>query len=233
MRAEVILSPGEFDRHELTGKTAIVIDVFRFTTTVLTALEAGMERFYPVAEIEDAWALKERNPDYLLAGERQALRIPGFDFGNSPLEHHEKRYVGGDLVCSTTNGTRAIQAAKDANHIVLASLRSAQAVATYVMELGGDVVFLPAGLEGRFSLEDAWCAGLILNLLDTSELGDGARTAHLIYKGIPRSELRASAHGQRLQSLDLQEDLEFCLELNSSSGVVIWDPESGWGYLAR
>ncbi len=233
MRAEVILSPGEFDRYDLTGKTAIVIDVFRFTTTVLTALEAGMERFYPVEEIEDAWALKERDPSYLLAGERKALRIPGFDFGNSPLEHHGKRYAGGDLVCSTTNGTRAIHATKAANHIVLASLRSAWAVADYIMGLGSDVVFLPAGTDGRFSLEDSWCAGLMLDLLKLHVLGDGARTAKLIYAGIRHSELRTSTHGQRMQSLSLEEDLEFCLELNSSSGIVTWDPESGWGSLVR
>lgn len=232
MRAEVILSPGEFDRYDLTGKTAIVIDVFRFTTTILTALEAGMERFYPVEEIEDAWLLKEQNPDYLLAGERKALKIPGFDFGNSPLEHHGESYAGGDLVCSTTNGTRAIHAARGAEHIVLASMRSAKAVAASVMGWGCDLVFLPAGLEGRFSLEDTWCAGLMLSFMNLGELGDGAKTAQVVYNGIPRSELRVSAHGQRMQSMDLQGDLKFCLEVNASSGVVIWDPESGWGFLA-
>lgn len=233
MRAEVILSPGEFDRHDLTGKTAIVIDVFRFTTTILTALEAGMERFYPVEEIEDAWLLKEQNPDYLLAGERKALKIPGFDFGNSPLEHHGKSYAGGELVCSTTNGTRAIHAAMGAEHIVLASMRSAKAVVDYIMGFSRDIVFLPAGTDGKFSLEDSWCAGLMLDLLNPQELGDGARTAKLIHAGIHHRELRTSSHGQRMQSLDLHADLEFCLELNASLGVVIWDPKSGWGFLAR
>ncbi|HBN95747.1 MAG TPA: hypothetical protein DDZ66_05565 [Firmicutes bacterium] len=233
MRADVILSPGEYGLHELARKTAIVIDVFRFTTTVLTALEAGMERFFPVMEIEEAWAMKERYPDYFLAGERQALRIPGFDFGNSPLEHHGKLYPGGMLVCSTTNGTRAIYGARGSQEVVLASLRSARAVASYVQKQGRDVVMFPAGLKGTYSLEDTWCAGLILSDLKPRNLGDGAKTARLVYEGIPLDQLRASAHGERLQSLGLHDDLAFCLELNASSGVIVWDQESGWGAMAR
>lgn len=233
MRAEVILSPAEYGLHDVTGKTAIVIDIFRFTTTVLTALEAGIDRFYPVAEVEEAWALKEADPQLRLAGERQSLKIPGFDFGNSPLEHYGRSYAGGDLACSTTNGTRAIHAATKAKEVVLASLRSANAVAAYVRDCGRDVVIFPAGLEGKFSLEDTWCAGLILADLGAQELGDGARTAKLVCEQIDRHELVNTTHGKRLQNLGLHGDLAFCLELDRSSGVIIWDQASGWGALKR
>lgn len=94
MRVDVILSPEEVVHHDLAGRVGVVIDVFRFTTTVLAALEAGIERFYPVGEVEEAWRLKASHPKLLLAGERNALKIPGFDFGNSPLEHHGRRYQG-------------------------------------------------------------------------------------------------------------------------------------------
>ena len=233
MKAEVILSPGEYVHHSLRGATAVVIDVFRFTTTVLTALEAGLDRFYPVAEVEEAWALKEANPRVKLAGERQSLKIPGFDFGNSPLEHYGKSYSGGDLVCSTTNGTRAIQAAKGAEEVVLASLRSAEAVAAYLRRSAGEIVILPAGVDGKFSLEDTWCAGLILSELDVEELGDGAKTALLLWEQIDRSQLVQSAHGRRLQNLGLHADLEFCLEIDASPGLVLWDQFTGWGALSR
>lgn len=233
MRAEVILSPGEVCQHELAGKTCVVIDVFRFTTTILTALEAGIERFCPVEEVEEAVRLKEANPQLLLAGERQALKVPGFDFGNSPLEHANRSYSGGELVCTTTNGTRAIKAAKGAEEVLLASLRSAQAVAHYLQGTKGDVVFLPAGTEGRFSLEDTWCAGLILSLIKPRELGDGARTALLVYEGVGREELINSEHGQRLQELGLFDDLEFCLQTSISSAVARWDQKTGWGALVR
>lgn len=231
MHAEVILSPGEFSRYELAGKTAIVIDVFRFTTTVLAALEAGIERFFPVADIDQAWAMKTSHPDYFLAGERQALKIPGFDFGNSPLEHDGRSYQGGNLVCSTTNGTRAIHAARGAQEVVLASIRSAQAVAEYAARQGRDLVFFPAGLEGRFSLEDTWCAGLILSYCKGIDFGDGAKTALVLYETMRLEELKNSKHGQRLQALGLNDDLEFCLKPKTSTGVIIWDQETGWGHL--
>ncbi|NMB02396.1 MAG: 2-phosphosulfolactate phosphatase [Firmicutes bacterium] len=230
MQAEVILSPAEAKHHDFTGKTCVVIDVFRFTTTVLTALEAGIERFFPVGEVEEALKLKEANPRLLLGGERQALKIPGFDFGNSPLEHFGQHYVGGELICSTTNGTRAIQAARGASQVVLASLRSAKAVAEHIQG-HPDLLFLPAGLRGKFSLEDTWCAGLILSYLQGYELRDGARVAQLVYEQTPLEELRDSEHGKRLQDLNLWDDLDFCLECNVSSGVVVWDQKSGWGTL--
>lgn len=233
MDVQVILSPAEVPLHDLTGKTAVIIDVFRFTTTILTALEAGLEAFYPVAEVEEAWELKKANPQFFLAGERRALRIPGFDFGNSPLEHLGKHYPGGKLVCTTTNGTRAIHAAQGANQVILASLRSAEAVAQYLQEQGNDLVFIPAGLAGQFSLEDTWCAGLIMSYLPITSYGDGAKVARLVQTNTPLGELKNSAHGLRLQELGLFEDLDFCLECNCSSGVVFWDPKTGWGALGQ
>ena len=233
MRVEVIVSPGEFANHDLTGKTAVVIDVFRFTTTILTALEAGIESFYPVKDVEEAFSCKRENPQLLLAGERNALPIQGFDFGNSPLDHVGKSYGGEKLVCCTTNGTKAIYAAKGASEIILASIRSAQAVANYLVSQNREVVFLPAGLHGMFSLEDTWCAGLILSYLPVTEWGDGAKVAQLLQAQIPVAELSQSVHGRRLQSLDLQADLAYCLERNVSSAVVYWDQKTGWGALRR
>lgn len=233
MQAEVILSPGEFERHDLQGKIAVVIDVFRFTTTVLTALEAGISGFYPLSEIEEAFEFKAKNPHMLLAGEQNALKVPGFDFGNSPLEHLGKNYTGERLICCTTNGTRAIQAARNAEKVVLASLRSAKAVAEYLNMQNQDVIILPAGLAGTYSLEDTWCAGLILDYLDPLELSDGALAAKLIYGHTSLSDVANSAHGQRLQALDMQADLEFCLQINRSNGVITWDAKTGWGELLK
>lgn len=233
MKCEVILSPGEFEKHDLTGKIAVVIDVFRFTTTILTALEAGIESFYPVEKIQQAWDQKEKNPDFLLAGERHALEIPGFDFGNSPLEHRGKVYAGGKLVCCTTNGTKAVQAARGAFKVVLASLRSLKAVARYLEQYNRDVIFLPAGLNGKFSLEDTWCAGLILSYLPVTVWGDGAKVARLIQAHTPLSDLIDTAHGRRLQKLGLWEDLQFCLQCDRSPHVVLMDSKSGWGGFAN
>lgn len=232
MNVEVILSPAESGLYDFDGKIAVVIDVFRFATTVLVALEAGLDAFYPVRDIEKALSMKEREPGLLLAGERKALKIRGFDFGNSPLEHAGEKYPGGRLVCTTTNGTEALYLAERAPIVVVASLRAAEAAARYLVAADRDVLFLPAGSAGIFSLEDVWCAGLILNYLPTARLGDGALTAKALFNTHGVGELRNSAHGRVLQGLGLGRDVEFCLELNCSSNVVIWDPKSGWGALA-
>lgn len=84
MYVDVVLSPAESDLYDFSGKTAVVIDVFRFATTIQVALEAGITAFFPVQEVEEAFRLQERTPSFLLAGERNALKVPGFDFGNSP-----------------------------------------------------------------------------------------------------------------------------------------------------
>ena len=89
------------------------------------------------------------------------------------------------------------------------------------------------GLEGKFSLEDTWCAGLIASLLAVREWDDGAKAARLLYEHTPVDALVDSAHGRRLQALGLWDDLRFCLECSVSPGVVIWEPQTGWGALVR
>ncbi len=229
MRVDVALTPCEVDLYDLTGKTVVVIDVFRFTTALLAALEAGAAAFAAVAEPAEAEALRAADPALLLAGERQALKIPGFDFGNSPLEHLGRAHNGRKIVFCTTNGTKAVQLAAGAKSVLLASLRTAKATARFLQKRREDVLFIPAGIAGKFSLEDTWCAGLIISYLATIELGDGALTAKLLAEKIPVGELAESEHGQNLQRLGFYGDLEFCLQRNASSRLIAWDAESGWG----
>ena len=109
----------------------MVIDVFRFTTAALAALEAGAAGIYVVKEVEEAIELRAKDPRLLLAGERRALKVPGFDFGNSPLEF-TNRVQGRRIVWCTTNGTNAVTMAAAADEVILASLRSAAAAAEYL-----------------------------------------------------------------------------------------------------
>ncbi len=233
MEVEVILSPAESSLYDFAEKTAVVIDVFRFATTILVALEAGLKAFFPVQEVDEALRMKAAEPSLLLGGERGALKIAGFDFGNSPLEHVGRNYNGGRLVCTTTNGTQALHGAEKAAEVVIASLRNAQATARYLQWAGRDVLVFPAGLQGKFSLEDVWCAGLITTYLSDADLGDGARAAKALYSTCELSMLRSSVHGLILQGLDLGADLDFCLQVNESSNLVLWDPKSKWGALGR
>ncbi|NLJ80572.1 MAG: 2-phosphosulfolactate phosphatase [Firmicutes bacterium] len=229
---DVALVPSQVAKYNLTKKIAVVIDVLRFSTSVSAAFQAGAEAFYPVEDPSQAFALKKEDPNLLLAGERRALKIPGFDFGNSPLEHLQEDHRGKRIVFCTTNGTRAVHLGAKAKKVVLASIRTARAVAQFLKAEGQEVLFIPAGTGGRFSLEDIWCAGQILSHLPGPSFGDGARAAQAIFEAISLSELENSEHARNLVRLGFQNDLSYCLKKDADSNVVLWDSKSGWGRLA-
>src|SRR5881397_338428 len=105
MRVHVAFTPAEAQR----APVGIVVDVLRATSTIAQALASGYERVYSCAEIGEALALRNELGEGLLGGERNAIKIEGFDVGASPREFVEARAK--TLILSTTNGTRAILAA--------------------------------------------------------------------------------------------------------------------------
>ena len=171
MRVHVAFTPAE----TTPVPTAIVVDALRATSTIVQALAAGYERVYCCAEVEEARALAAELPDAVTAGERNARLIPGFDFGNSPREFVEPRAAA--VVLTTTNGTRAIVAAASECEVVLVgSLLNLEALAGNVGRRGADVEIVCAGMDGRFTVEDAYCAGRIAELLggESTEAADAA-----------------------------------------------------------
>jgi len=138
----------------------------RATSTIVQALASGYQRVLSCAEIDDARALKEELGDAAITGgEREAQRIVGFEAGASPREFLEPRAE--TLILSTTNGTRAIVSAVDGcGEVVLGSLLNLDAVAALARERGEDVVLLCAGYKDAFAIDDAYCAGRIVALLD-------------------------------------------------------------------
>ncbi len=187
--------------------TAVVVDVLRATSTIAQALAAGYRRVLCCAEIEEAWALRERLGEGVLAGERRAAAIPGFDLGNSPREFLEPR--GDTLILSTTNGTRAIvAAAANAGTVLAGSLLNLDAVVRAAREAGSDVEVVCAGVEGRFTLDDAYCAGRIAELLG-GERSDAAEAAVRVARsfGSALEGLRASENPLHEK---LGEDVDWC-----------------------
>jgi 2-phosphosulfolactate phosphatase len=203
VRVHVAFTPREAER----VPTAVVVDVLRATSTIVQALDAGYRRVLCCAEIEDALALRERLGEGVLAGERLTVHVPGFDLGNSPREFLEPR--GETLILSTTNGTRAIvAAAAHADTVLVGSLLNLEAVAAAARERGGDVEIVCAGVEGRFTLDDAYCAGRIARLVG-GERSDAAEAAVRLAGSFasPLEGLRASENPFHEQ---LGEDLEWC-----------------------
>jgi 2-phosphosulfolactate phosphatase len=208
MRVHVAFTPAE----AASSAIGIVVDVLRATSTIAQALATGYERVYCCGEIEDALALKRSLGDAILGGERNAVRIEGFDVGASPREFlGEPRAKA--VVFSTTNGTRAIlETAARSDHVLLGSLLNLDAVAAAARELDDDVTIVCAGFQGTFAIDDAYCAGRIVQLLD-GELSDSAKAADAIARAWPDAHegLLARTYGPP----GLEEDIAFCAQVGA------------------
>jgi 2-phosphosulfolactate phosphatase len=211
---------------ELAGYAAVVIDVLRATTTILTALANGADTVVPVLAPEEAFQVVQDNPNrqFILGGERQSLLIPGFHLSNSPLEYTASRVSGRPILFTTTNGTRAIRRAAGADLVYLASFLNAPAIAKELTARGKPVAICCAGHHDQFSLEDTACAGAIIEFmggpganLELNDLGVVAREIYRRYEGRLSELLLLSEHGRNLASLGLQDDLLFCAQLGTTT----------------
>jgi 2-phosphosulfolactate phosphatase len=203
MRVHVAFTPNEV----LEAPVAVVVDVMRATSTIAQALASGYRRVYCCREVEDALALREKLGEGLLGGERNAVKIEGFDLGASPREVLEPR--GETLIYSTTNGTRAVLAAAAAGReVLLGSLLNLNAVAAAVRE---DCVIVCAGFQGCFALDDAYCAGRIVGLLG-GEVTDAAKASEVLARSYPTAwdGIMARTYGPP----GLEEDIRFCAQEN-------------------
>jgi 2-phosphosulfolactate phosphatase len=202
VRVDVAFTPAE----EAAAPVGIVVDVLRATSTIAQALASGYRRVLCCAEIEEARVLRESLDDALLGGERNAIRVEGFEVGASPREFLEPRAE--TLILSTTNGTRAILAAASRCDVVLlGSLLNLDAVAAAARAHGGDVALVCAGFKGSFALDDAYCAGRIVQLLD-GERSDAAIAAELVARSFPGplEGLNARTYGPP----GLEQDIAWC-----------------------
>jgi 2-phosphosulfolactate phosphatase len=204
MRCHVAFTPDEV----YEAPVAVVVDVLRATSTIAQALASGYRRVYCCREVEDAIALREQLGEGLLGGERNAVQIEGFDLGASPREVLEPR--GETLIYSTTNGTRAVLAAANAcREVLLGSLLNLSAIAAAVRE---DCVIVCAGFQGRFALDDAYCAGRIVELLGADEVTDAAKASAVLAGSYSTAwdGLLARTYGPP----GLEEDIRFCAQEN-------------------
>lgn len=231
MKIDCRFVPVFADASELSGKTAIVIDVLRATTTIVAALEHGARRVIPVATVEDAKQLREKSPapeTVLLAGERNMKLIPGFNLGNSPLEFSEQIVGDKTIILTTTNGAQALVRSRAAETIFVSALTNARAVALAALDKGKDVEIICSGTELHFSLEDTLCAGYIVHEIlavsPETRLTDGARTALLVYTTYGPDmnvAIKRSEHAQALINEGFSADVAWCGTLNQSSVVPV------------
>lgn len=239
MRIDLVATAEEIRPQDLTGRTAVVFDVLRATSTVVTALSHGCRGVIPAESAEEARelaaGLAARGEPVVLAGERGGLKIENFPYGNSPLEFSPEAVKGKWLVLTTSNGTRAIcRAAEAASRVLVGSLLNAGAVARELTKGGGDVVMICAGSEGSFSLEDALAAGVVMaemKLEEFSCLSDLAVAALHLARAYGEDFYTAfthSHHGRKLVRLGREADLRWCARKNAYNIVPV--VKKGDGY---
>ena len=228
---EVLFAPAEYahlDRRDLRQTVCVVFDVLRATSTMVTALANGATAIVPVAEISEALALRERQPEILLAGEREGVRIEAhltggvpFDLGNSPRDFTTARIGGKTIAMTTTNGTRALRACAPAAAVLLGSFLNLGATARFIEQRSpDDLLLVCSGTHEQAAYEDALGAGALCELL-WPKYGDGAvaDSAHMARRlfRLEQDDLAAavaqSRNGRRLMAHpDLREDVAFCVQ---------------------
>lgn len=245
---DVYALPKFADPKTLAGGTAVVVDVLRASTTIVHALEAGAHEVLPCLEINEARAMARRlGPgECLLAGERQGRPIEGFDLGNSPEEFTPERIGGRSIVFTTTNGTRAISAARSAERVLIGAFVNAQAVCNRLLGVE-HIHILCAGTNDQFSSDDTLLAGLLVERLQrlggmSYQLNAQAMTAQEYWLhafALPQvlgaepleperlaESLYESPGGKQLTALGMDEDILAAAQIDRFASVPQLDPAS-------
>jgi 2-phosphosulfolactate phosphatase len=208
VRLDVAFTPAEAG----PAHVAVVVDVMRATSAIAQALAAGYRRVLCCREIDEARALRDELGDSaVVGGERNAILVEGFDLGASPREYLEPRAE--TAIITTTNGTKSILAAAATSEVVLlGSLLNLDAVAAEARAPGKDVTVVCAGYQGSFAIDDAYCAGRIVELLD------GARTDAAVAAAALAHFYPSAWEGVNARTYGppgLEDDLRWCTQENT------------------
>ncbi|MGB4504401.1 MAG: 2-phosphosulfolactate phosphatase [Syntrophaceticus sp.] len=230
---DTALAPSDI-HSSLLSKICIVVDVLRASSTIVTLLAKGCRKVYTVETICDARSLAQ-SQGLLLGGERNGLTVKGFDFGNSPFELEKFTPHGRNAVLTTTNGTKAVETVATAPAVLIGSFLNARACCQKALELANkhstDIGIICAGEKGRFVLDDAYCAGYLVETLHLTitnnetkiRLSDAARAAQKLYQSYPDilSAFNESSSGQCLREIKCTEDLASCSRINTTEVVPL------------
>ncbi len=225
---ELYLIPAGFPDNLDRDRPAVIIDIFRASTSIAAALHSNAEAVYVAGSMEDADALKSKLGNVVLAGERGGLKIEGYDLGNSPREMTPESVSGRTVIFNSTNGTKLLRRFADFRHAAVGSFVCLSALISYLEECHTDPVLCCAGQLGRFSTEDTLAAGYIISRLGRADdqLDDASLFARRMVDMAGdswRNWAKTSSHGRLLASLGLADDLDFCLTIDKYDFVPVSD----------
>jgi len=212
---ETILSPALLPLYDLKGKTVVVIDILRATSSICVGFNSGVRLFRPVSNPEDALALEQLG--FVTAAERNGQKLNGFSLGNSPFDYLNNDIKNKQVAITTTNGTRCLHLSHEADEIIIGSFLNLKAVANYCKEKNRDIIAFCAGWKDKFNLEDTLFAGALAQLLSDDFLieCDSTLAAMDLYdkaKSDLSGYIKKASHAQRFERLGIEKDIDFCMQ---------------------
>jgi 2-phosphosulfolactate phosphatase len=223
-----VLSPKLLSLYDVHESVVVIIDVFRATSTIATALYNGANKIIPVASVEDCISIG-KNLGAITAGERDGKIIPGLQYGNSPAEYPRTFIEGKTLVLTTTNGTKLLHMAlsSGADEVITGSFPNLGAVCKHLVQKGKNVLLGCSAWKDKFNLEDTLFAGAVISHIkehftihcDSSLM---AEEMYNLHKHDMYSFIRKTTHWHRLAAYGLEKDLEYCVTENVADVLPLY-----------
>lgn len=222
MDVKIIQRASEIHNELVVNRVAIIIDVLRASSVIVSALANGVKAVITTSETNEALSEFDRlgHENCILGGERGSNKIDGFHYGNSPLVYANNSIKDKILILTTTNGTKAIHRCHTASEIYICSILNCSFVAASLAQQKRDIVIICAGTNNAFSLEDAFCAGMLVFYLEqhiSLNLGDfeiALKAMYAHYHGNIAQFLENSSSYKMLTKNGHEEDVNFCLQKN-------------------
>ena len=224
MNIQLLLTPHTLERAELEGRTVVVIDVLRSSTSICASLLAGARSVIPTSGPGEAGELRAKlgADSAVLAGERNGVKIENFQYGNSPAEFIPETIGGKNVILCTTNGTAVFGKVARAGLVFSGALVNVSSVAQAIALQNRDTVIVCSGREGGFSIEDTLCGGMLIDVLRQKHgcdliLNDAGSLAGLLYHERKKSLKEAISHGEHgrfLSALGMSADVDLCSRID-------------------
>ena len=230
LKIETCLTPALLPLYNIENSIAVIIDIFRATSSICYGIENGAEAIIPVAQVEECAAYREKGSEYLLAAERNGEVVVGFDFGNSPFSYTKEKVAGKTVVLTTTNGTHALHLSRQAKKVVIGSFLNLTSLCNWLKFQDENILLVCAGWKNNFNLEDTLFAGAVINQLKSNNYtlddpGIAANDLFQLGKNDLNLYLQKTAHSERLKKLGIEEDIRFCLQVDLTTAIPVLEGE--------
>jgi 2-phosphosulfolactate phosphatase len=235
----VHLLPDHFSADQLQGGIAVVVDVLRASTTILTALHSGAAGIIPCLSVDDAEAHRNADTTVLLGGERGGIKLDGFDLSNSPTDYSSATVANRTIAFTTTNGTRALLRSVEAEQVLIGSFANVGCLAEHLHATNQPLHLVCAGTNREMTGEDILFAGCLIDrivgmsdLPSALELTDSATMTlgWWRYESAQRplaETLKQTRGGKNLMALSYDNDVELAAELDCCPVLARFSPSSG------